>query len=79
MNANTHRSRVALLITNITFSDARLNRHGAEKDEESMENLLRALGYEVVKHRNLTAQVICKKNKKQNSLCNLSFSDTVTD
>lgn len=50
-------NRVALLITNITFTDQRSNRHGAEKDEENMEMLLKGLGYEVVKHRNLTGQV----------------------
>lgn len=51
------RSRVALLITNIKFTNVKLNRNGAEKDEENMEKLLRALGYEVVKHTNRTAQV----------------------
>lgn len=48
--------RVALLITNITFQEAKNNRHGAEKDEENMEKLLTALGYEVVKYTNLTAK-----------------------
>ncbi|KAM9359481.1 caspase a-like [Symphorus nematophorus] len=51
-------NRVALLITNIQFTNEKLNRNGAEKDEENMEKLLNALGYEVVKHRNLTAQEI---------------------
>ncbi|XP_054901665.1 caspase a-like isoform X1 [Poeciliopsis prolifica] len=50
------RSRVALLVTNRNFADARLTRKGAEKDEENMEKLLRSLGYEVVKHNDLTAQ-----------------------
>uniref|UniRef100_A0A8C6WI88 Caspase a n=1 Tax=Neogobius melanostomus TaxID=47308 RepID=A0A8C6WI88_9GOBI len=49
-------NRVALLITNITFADKKYNRPGAEKDEENMEKLLSTLGYEVVKHTNLTAK-----------------------
>uniref|UniRef100_A0A8C6SQV7 Caspase 1 n=1 Tax=Neogobius melanostomus TaxID=47308 RepID=A0A8C6SQV7_9GOBI len=49
------KNRVALLITNITFAELK-NRPGAEKDEENMEKLLSTLGYEVVKHTNLTAE-----------------------
>ncbi|XP_044222654.1 caspase a-like [Thunnus albacares] len=49
------RSRVALLITNIKFTHLK-NRNGAEKDEQNMENLLKELGYEVVKHRDLTGK-----------------------
>ncbi|XP_047449344.1 caspase a-like [Mugil cephalus] len=52
------RNRVALLITNIKFKEERRNRKGAEKDEENMEKLLSALGYEVVRHTNLTAKEI---------------------
>lgn len=52
------RNRVALLITNMEFTVKTLNRRGAAKDEENMEKLLKSLGYEVVKHRNLTAQGI---------------------
>ncbi|KAK9528644.1 hypothetical protein VZT92_012796 [Zoarces viviparus] len=52
------RNRVALLITNIKFTVERLNRKGAEKDEANMEKLLTALGYEVVKHTNLTGKAI---------------------
>lgn len=48
---------MALVITNITFTDQRLNRKGAEKDAENMETLLKGLGYEVVKYRNLTGRV----------------------
>lgn len=48
---------MALLITNISFTNPRLNRNGAEKDEENTEALLKGLGYEVVKHRNLTGKV----------------------
>ena len=52
------RSRVALLITNIKFTDVAMNRKGADKDEENMEKLLKALGYEVVKYTNLTGKVL---------------------
>lgn len=52
------RSRVALLITNIKFTNPSFNRHGAEKDEENMEKQLESLGYEVVKHTNLTGKAI---------------------
>ncbi|XP_071352930.1 caspase a-like [Trachinotus anak] len=55
---NNIRSRVALLITNIKFTHERLNRKGAEKDEENMEKLLKALGYDVIKHTNLTGKEI---------------------
>lgn len=47
-------NRVALLINNINFEHWAV-RKGAEIDEENMENLLTSLGYEVVKHRDLTA------------------------
>lgn len=57
---------MALLITNIKFTNERMNRYGADKDEENMENLLTGLGYEVLKHTNLTGKVLCKKaNKKK--------------
>nr|ABB05054.1 caspase-1 [Dicentrarchus labrax]ABB05055.1 caspase-1 [Dicentrarchus labrax] len=52
------RNRVALLITNITFTNEKYNRKGAEKDQENMEKLLKALGYDVVKRTNLTAKEI---------------------
>uniref|UniRef100_A0A3B3UDT3 Caspase-4-like n=1 Tax=Poecilia latipinna TaxID=48699 RepID=A0A3B3UDT3_9TELE len=55
---DNYRNRVALLITNIKFSDEKLDRHGAEKDEENMEKLLQSLGYEVVKCQNLTGKGI---------------------
>ncbi|XP_073339295.1 caspase a-like [Pagrus major] len=51
-------NRVALLITNIKFTNRRLNRDGAERDEKNMKKLLEGLGYEVVKHPNLTAKAI---------------------
>ncbi|XP_061136719.1 caspase a-like isoform X2 [Syngnathus typhle] len=50
------RSRVALLITNIKFEDTDFDRPGAEVDERNMQRLLEDLGYEVVKHTNLTGQ-----------------------
>lgn len=62
---NNSKTRVALLITNIEFKDKGMNRRGAEKDEENMETLLTALGYLVIKHRNLTGKVFVMKKKKQ--------------
>ncbi|XP_034404041.1 caspase-1-like isoform X2 [Cyclopterus lumpus] len=55
---NSISNRVALLITNIKFTNEKLNRNGAEKDEENTEKLLTSLGYEVVKHTNLTGKAI---------------------
>ncbi|XP_060928945.1 caspase a-like [Limanda limanda] len=55
---DNYRNRVALLITNIKFKLKRLDRDGAEKDEENAEKLLTDLGYEVVKYTNLTAKAI---------------------
>ncbi|KAG7215603.1 hypothetical protein INR49_022129 [Caranx melampygus] len=55
---NNSKNRVALLITNIEFKDKEMNRKGGEKDEENMEKLLTALGYLVIKHRNLTGKEI---------------------
>ncbi|KAI9538712.1 hypothetical protein NQZ68_012365 [Dissostichus eleginoides] len=55
---NSIRHRLALLITNITFTDTSFNRKGADRDEENMDTLLVALGYEVVKHINLTGKEI---------------------
>ncbi|XP_067102042.1 caspase a-like isoform X2 [Osmerus mordax] len=49
-------TRLALLITNIKFAAEDLLRRGAERDEENMEVLLRGLGYQVVKLRNLSGQ-----------------------
>lgn len=54
---------MALLITNRYFRDSRLNRDGAEKDEENMEKLLQSLNYEVVKYKDLTAKVLLTKAK----------------
>lgn len=50
-------NRVALLITNIQFTNDKCTRHGAEKDEENMEKLLKGLGYEVLKYTDLTGEV----------------------
>ncbi|XP_033971137.1 caspase a [Trematomus bernacchii] len=55
---NSIRHRLALLITNIKFTDTSLNRKGADRDEENMYTLLVALGYEVVKHTDLTGKEI---------------------
>lgn len=52
------KGRMALLITNRNFADKKLNRYGAEKDEENMEKLLTDLKYEVVRHRDLTGKVL---------------------
>ncbi|KAF7655420.1 hypothetical protein LDENG_00056270 [Lucifuga dentata] len=52
--------RLALVITNTDFKNVNLNRRGGEKDEQNMEELLTALRYEVVKHRNLTGKEIDK-------------------
>lgn len=65
-------NRVALLITNIKFTNEKLNRNGAEKDEENMEKLLKSLGYEVVKHTNLTGKVLYLDGIEKNSSCQLS-------
>lgn len=59
---------MALLITNIEFTDKSHNRRGAERDEENMEKLLTGLGYEVVKHTNLTAKVLYNKGDQKNLL-----------
>lgn len=57
------RNRVALLITNIEFTNEQFNRNGAEKDEENMVKLLTSLSYEVVKHTNLTGKVLSEEGK----------------
>lgn len=54
---------MALVVTNIKFTNQTLNRNGAENDEKNMVKLLTRLGYEVVKHRNLTGKVLkCQLN-----------------
>ncbi|XP_043118133.1 caspase b-like isoform X2 [Puntigrus tetrazona] len=55
--ATVQRKRPALLITNIEF-EGMPNRKGAEIDEENMEWLLKALGYNVEKRRNLSGEEI---------------------
>uniref|UniRef100_A0A671UY74 Caspase a n=1 Tax=Sparus aurata TaxID=8175 RepID=A0A671UY74_SPAAU len=74
---NSIKSRVALLITNIEFTDKSHNRRGAEKDEENMEKLLTGLGYEVVKHTNLTAKAIDAAIKKFSEHPKLEETDSV--
>lgn len=58
MTRENIRNRVALLITNIKFTNKNMDRPGTEKDEENTERLLKDLGYEVVKYTNLTGQVM---------------------
>ncbi|KAM4567101.1 caspase a-like [Odontesthes bonariensis] len=58
VTAQSIRSRVALLITNRNFTDDKLTRKGAEKDEENMEKLLLSLNYQVVKYNDLTGKRI---------------------
>ncbi|KAL7840406.1 hypothetical protein AOLI_G00257290 [Acnodon oligacanthus] len=50
------RKRLALLINNVEFDCENMRRRGAQRDEENMEKLLRGLGYDVVKHTNLSGQ-----------------------
>ncbi|GAA6215222.1 caspase-1-like [Lates japonicus] len=71
------KNRVALLITNIKFTNERFNRKGAEKDEENMETLLKALGYEVVKHTNLTGKEINDALMKFSTHPKLKATDSV--
>ncbi|KAM9317889.1 caspase-1-like [Pholidichthys leucotaenia] len=71
------KSRVALLITNIKFANEKLNRKGAEKDEENMEELLKSLKYEVVKFTNLTGLEIEKSLKDFSKLKKLRGTDSV--
>ncbi|KAJ8368781.1 hypothetical protein SKAU_G00088090 [Synaphobranchus kaupii] len=58
------RKRWALLINNVKFDRKSMLRRGAEKDEESMEKLLKALDYNVEKHKDLSAQAIDEAVKK---------------
>ncbi|XP_068567770.1 caspase a-like isoform X2 [Cebidichthys violaceus] len=74
---NSMRNRVALLIINIKFTDEKLNRKGAEKDEANMEKLLTALGYEVVKHINLTGKAIDDAVNDFSKLPKLKETDSV--
>ena len=75
MTKKSFGSRVALFISNIEFNGVGglKRRRGAEIDEVNMEKLLRGLGYEVVKYKDLTGQVIYKKNinKKKTFLSRL--------
>ncbi|KAG9259533.1 hypothetical protein AMEX_G27831 [Astyanax mexicanus] len=50
------RKRLALLINNVEFDRENMRRKGAQKDEENMEKLLRALDYHVIKHSNLSGR-----------------------
>ncbi|KAI4892983.1 hypothetical protein NFI96_027793 [Prochilodus magdalenae] len=50
------RKRLALLINNVEFDREDMKRNGAQRDEENMGTLLRGLGYDVVKHTNLSGK-----------------------
>uniref|UniRef100_A0A8C1EDB7 Caspase a n=1 Tax=Cyprinus carpio carpio TaxID=630221 RepID=A0A8C1EDB7_CYPCA len=72
-SSSSWRKGSALLINNIKF-DHLSYRNGAEIDEENMEWLLRALGYSVEKHTNLSGDAInravknfSKRHEHQNS------------
>ncbi|XP_041851466.1 caspase a-like isoform X2 [Melanotaenia boesemani] len=77
VSKTSYENRVALLITNIEFSNKRLNRAGAEKDEENMNKVLSSLGYKVEKHRNLTGKEIEEKIVKFSQLRELKETDSV--
>lgn len=77
VSVNSIRNRVALLITNIHFADARLNRKGAETDEQNMEKLLTNLGYNVVKYTNLTKQQMDNALKEFSKHPKLKETDSV--
>uniref|UniRef100_A0A3P9C7Y5 Caspase-13-like n=2 Tax=Maylandia zebra TaxID=106582 RepID=A0A3P9C7Y5_9CICH len=51
-------NRIALMINNIKFHNDSSDRHGAEKDDRVMFNLLQSLGYQVVRYNNLTGKQI---------------------
>uniref|UniRef100_A0A3P9CZU3 Uncharacterized protein n=1 Tax=Maylandia zebra TaxID=106582 RepID=A0A3P9CZU3_9CICH len=50
-------NRIALMINNIKFHNDSSDRHGAEKDDRVMFNLLQSLGYQVVRYNNLTGKI----------------------
>lgn len=68
--------RVALIITNIQFANLKY-RNGADADEENMENLLSALGYAVVKYRDLNAVQMDEALAKFSKHPNLKETDSV--
>ncbi|XP_030007443.1 caspase-1-like [Sphaeramia orbicularis] len=71
-------NRIALLITNIDFKDQRIeDREGAKKDVENMERLLSSLGYEVVKHTNLTGKEIDSALMSFSQHSKLAHTDSV--
>ncbi|XP_035770835.1 caspase-1-like [Neolamprologus brichardi] len=69
--------RVALLINNMHFYDPALTRHGADKDEQAVVNLLHTLGYEVDRHRNLPAQKMDEALKWFSRRPTLPLTDSV--
>ncbi|XP_035382535.1 caspase-4-like [Electrophorus electricus] len=55
------RKRLALIINNVEFGNESMKRNGAQRDEENIDKLLTALGYEVVKHANLSGKEMDEK------------------
>uniref|UniRef100_A0A669DQ58 Caspase family p20 domain-containing protein n=1 Tax=Oreochromis niloticus TaxID=8128 RepID=A0A669DQ58_ORENI len=76
-NVPRRTKRVALLINNMHFYDPALTRHGADKDEQGMVNLLHTLGYEVDRHRNLPAQKMDEALKSFARRPTLPLTDSV--
>ncbi|XP_061916244.1 caspase a-like isoform X2 [Entelurus aequoreus] len=71
------KSRVALLITNITFRGDLTNLKGGVRDEQNMERLLQTFGYEVVKYRDCTAKQIDKAVRDFSKHPKLKDTDSV--
>ncbi|XP_005752592.1 caspase-1-like [Pundamilia nyererei] len=76
-NVPRRTKRVALLINNMHFYNPALTRHGADKDEQAVVNLLHTLGYEVDRHRNLPAQKMDEALKRFSRRPTLPLTDSV--
>ncbi|KAM6933278.1 caspase a-like [Xenentodon cancila] len=74
---DSYKNRIALLITNMTFSNKRMNREGAEVDHGNMKKMLTNLGYEVVTYTNLTGQAINEAFTKFAQHPKLKMTDSV--
>ncbi|KAL2081133.1 hypothetical protein ACEWY4_022986 [Coilia grayii] len=70
------RKRLALLINNVKFDNGAMLRRGAEKDEERMESLLKGMGYDVIKHRDLSGKEMDKAVKDFSKREEHEFSDS---
>ncbi|CAG9819065.1 unnamed protein product [Phaedon cochleariae] len=53
-----------LIINNVNFLDDKSDRAGALKDDESVSDLFKSMGFEVKVHRNLKKQIMIEKIKK---------------